>query len=124
MIRLSGLTLDQVNHPVCGPQSGAIAQCFRACLQAAADLLQLGSLQARFAARSTGAFEGLGSVFVPGLVPAIDRLAMNAQLSPHLGLANALIEESGGFHTPLFQLRELFRVAPHAFWVAHAQRLA
>jgi len=118
---LSSLPFDQIGHPPSGPQASAITQSFGACFQALAHLLQLLRVQARFAARASSLFESVGSVVQPGMMPTADRLAMDLEFARHLGLAQALVEELGGFEPPPLQLT---KVAFNAFGITHAQRLS
>jgi hypothetical protein len=123
MILLPGLSLDQIGHAPNRPKTDAIAQGFGTGFEAPTHPFQLGRLQARLAPGPTRLLEGFGATVFPGLMPTIDRLTMNAQASRHLGLANTLIEEFGGFQSPLFQLRKLLSVALNAFGISHARRL-
>jgi len=117
---LSSLSFDQIGHPPGGPQSGAITQRLGAFFETPAQLFQLHGLQARFAAGSAGFLKRFGSFVLPGLVPAADRLAVHMEFAGYLGLAQALVEEFGGFESPLFQL---IKIAFDAFGITHAQRL-
>jgi hypothetical protein len=121
MILFSCLSLDQVRHPPGGPQPGAISQGFGTCFEAPAQLFQLCGKQARLAASPTGPFKRLGAIALPSLVPSAGRLAMDVEFAGHLGLAQALVEELGGFEPPLFQL---FKIALDAFRITHAQTVA
>jgi hypothetical protein len=48
-------------------------------------------------------------------------LAVDIEPAGDFGLAQTLVEESGGFEPPLFQL---IKITLNAFWIAHAQRLS
>jgi len=115
------LPLNEIGHSPGGPQSGAIAQGFRTLLETAADSFQLSRLQARLSASAARFLKRPLAVGFPSLVPSTDRLPMHVELAGHLGLAQALVKETGGLKSPLLQL---VKIAFNAFWVAHAQRLA
>src|SRR6185369_4899121 len=117
---LTGLSLDQIGHSPRGPQPGAIPQCLGAFLQSSAQLLQLDRLQPGFTARPPGLLQRLGSLRFPSLIPATDRLAVNAQPPGDLRLAQALIKEFGRLEPPPFQLLE---ISSDTFGIAHAQSL-
>ena len=120
MILQSRLPFDQISHPPSGPQAGAVAQSFRPCLEATAQLLQLGGLQAGFASGPTRFLEGFGSLAFPDSMPAADRLAVNTQSPGHFSLMETSLKKPGGFEPSLFQLIE---IALDAFWITHARRL-
>ena len=62
-----------------------------------------------------------GSLFLPGLVPTADRLAVNAQSPGDLPLMEASVKKSGGSKpSPL----QLFKITFDAFWITHASILA
>ena len=118
---LARLPLNQVSHPPGSPQAAAVTQRLRTFLEAAAEFFQLPGLQPGLAARPVCSLERPGAMFLPGLMPPADRLPVNAQLAGNLGLAEALVKESGGFEPPLFQL---IKIAFDAFRITHAQRIA
>ena len=118
---LPRLTLNQIGHPPCGPQSIAITQGFRTLLEAAAQLFQLSRLKAWLTASAACLLERPYSVGFPSLMPSADRLPMHIELAGHLGLAQALVEEFGGFKSPPFKF---VKIALNAFGVTHAQRVA
>jgi len=113
------LSLDQIGHAPGRPKTRAVAQGFGADQQSAAQLLKLRRCQARFASGASGMFEGFGSVSFPRRVPAIGRLAMDAQFASHFGLRKPLLEEFGGRQSSPFQL---LKVAFDAFGISHAQK--
>ena len=117
---MSGLPLDQIGYPPGGPQRSAISQRLGTLLQAFAQFLQLDRLQAGLAARSCSLAQRLGSLLLPGLMPATDRLAVNAQSPGDLALMETSIKKPGGLESPPFQF---IKIAFDAFWVTHAQRL-
>lgn|SRR5690349_11560620 len=117
----SRLSFDQVSDPPGCPQPGAVSEHFRTFFESVAQLLQLFRQQPRFAASSTGFEQGLGSLFSPGLVPSTDRLTVDSQLTRHLALTQATIEESGSLESAPFQAIE---IAFHAFWITHGQTIA
>ena len=47
---------------------------------------------------------------LPRLMPAADRLAVDLELTGHLGLAEALVKEFGGLEPPLFEMIMLVAV--------------
>ena len=120
MILLPSLSLDQIGHTPGRPQRSAIAQCFRPRLQTLAQFLQLDRLQAGFTTHSRSLAKRLGSLLFPGLMPAADRLTVNAQSSGDLALVETSVKEPGGFESPPFQFIE---IASNAFWISHARRL-
>ena len=114
------LSGDQISHSPGRPQRSAIAQRLGTFLQTFAQFLQLGRLQAGFAARSPGLLQRLGSMLFPSLIPPTDRLAVNAQSSRDLALMDASIKKSGGFEPPPFQF---IKIAFDTFWISHARKL-
>lgn len=124
MILLTRLSLDQIGYPPNRPQARAIPQSFRTRFQALAQFGQLGRLQTGFASGAPGFPERLVPLVFPGLMPAVDRLLMHPQPARHLGLRKALLEPSGGFEAPPFQLRQLLGVALDAFRITHACTIA
>lgn len=118
---LSSLSFDQIGHAPRRPQRGAVTKSFGAFLQSLAQPFQLNWLQAGLAARPRRLHQSFGSLFLPGLMPTADRLAVNAQSPSDLPLMEALVKKSGGFKPSPFQL---FKIAFDAFWITHAQILA
>ena len=112
------LSLNQIGHPPCGPERSAITQRLGALFQPLAQLVELLGSQTGFAAGSSSFLERLGSLFFPGLVPAIDRLLMHAQLPRNLSLSDALLKQFGRLKPPYFQLVE---ITFNAFGVSHTQ---
>jgi hypothetical protein len=117
---LPRLSLDQIGHPPSGPERSTIAQRYGPGFQAFAELFQLHRLQARFTAHLCSLAERLGSLPLPSLVPAADRLAVNAQSPGDLSLMDAPIKKPGGFEPSPFQF---IKIAFDAFWISHAQKL-
>ena len=117
---LPRLPLNQVGHPPSGPQGSAIAQRLGTFLQTFAQFLQLVRLQSGSSARSCGFAERLGALFLPRLMPAADRLAVNAQSPGHFSLMDTSVKKSGGFEPSLFQF---IKIALDAFWITHARIL-
>jgi len=118
---LPSLSLDQIGNAQRGPKCCAVTQSFGAFLQSLAQLLQLNRLQAGFAARARRLNQCLGSLFLPGLMPTADRLAVNAQSPSDFPLMEASVKKPGGFKpSPL----ELFKITFDTFWVTHAQILS
>ena len=118
---LPRLSLNQIGHAPGRPQAGAIAQHLRTLFQSAAQLLQLGGLQPRFATGPASLEERLGSLFSPRLMPPADRLAVNPKFPGHLPLTEATVKKFCGLESPPFQAVE---IAFYAFRIAHVQRLA
>ena len=118
---LPSLSLDQIGHAPRRPERGAVTESFWAFLQALAQLLQLNCLQAGLAARPRRLHQGFGSLFLPSLMPAADRLAVDAQSPGDFPLTEALVKKPGGFEPSPFQL---FKITFNAFWITHAQTLA
>src|SRR5208282_4135747 len=119
--RLPGLSLDQIRHPPRRPQPRAVAQRFRALLQAVAQLHHLRRLQSWFAPGPPNFLQRPSSVGLPRLMPTTDRLAMHAQSASDLGLTQLVIEEfSSSQSSPL----QLIEVACDTFGIAHAVRLS
>ena len=58
----------------------------------------------------------LGSLLFPSLMPAADRLTMNAQSSGDLSLMDAPIKKPDSFEPPPFQF---IKIAFNAFWISH-----
>lgn len=118
---MSSLSFDQIGHAPGGPERGTIAQRFGALLQALAQLLQLLRLQAGLAARPCGPAQGLGPLLLPSLMPATDRLAVNAQSSGDFSLAQTTVKEPGSLETPPFQF---VKITPNTFWITHGRNLS
>src|ERR1051325_7042833 len=116
---LSRLSLDQIGHAPSGPERSPVAQRFGTFFQTLAQLVQLSRLQTGLATGACGLGERLGALLLPGLMPAADRLAMNAQSSGHFSLMNAPVKQLGGFESSPFQL---IKIALDAFWIAHAEK--
>ena len=117
---LPGLPLDQIGHAPGRPQRSTIAQHLRTCFQAFTEFFQLDRLQAGSAARSCSLAERLGALRLPRLMPAADRLAVNAQSPSDLSLMESSIKKPGGFEPSLFQF---IKIALDAFWITHARKL-
>lgn len=117
---VSSLLLNQIGHALGGPQTGAIPQRFGAFFQSTGKPIQVHGPQARLAASSARLPERLGSLLAPGLVPAADRLTVNAQSSRYLALTQATVKEFSRPESPSLQL---FKIPFHAFRIAHVQRL-
>ena len=117
---LPSLSLDQISHAQRGPKCRAVTQSFGAFLQSLAQLLQLNCLQAGPATSPRRLHQCLGSLFLPGLMPTADRLAVNAQSPSHFPLMEASVKKPGGFKPSPF---ELCKVTFDAFWITHAQKL-
>ena len=117
---LPGLSLDQIGHAPSGPQGCAVAQRLRTRFQALSQFLQLGRLQAGFAAGPDRLAQRLGPLLSPGLVPTADRLPVNAQSPGYLPLTEASVKKPGGFEPPSFQF---IKITFNAFGIAHARRL-
>src|ERR1051326_9441735 len=94
---LSRLSLDQIGHAPSGPERSPVAQRFGTFFQTLAQLVHLSRLQTGLATGACGLGERLGALLFPGLMPAADRLAMNAQSSGHFSLMNAPVKQLGGF---------------------------
>src|ERR1700744_2296251 len=101
---LPRLSLDQIGHPPGSPKRGAVTQSFRALLQALAQLHQLNRLQAGLAAGPRRLDQRFGSLFLPGLMPTADRLAVDAQSAGDFPLTEAVVKELGGFKPSPLQL--------------------
>ena len=114
------LSLDQIGHAPGGPQRSAIAQRLGTLFQTFTESLQLDRLQAGFTARSCGLAERLGALLFPRLMPAADRLAVNAQSPSHFSLTESSIKKPGGFEPSFFQF---IKIALDAFWITHARKL-
>ena len=118
---LPRLLLDQIRDAPSRPQRGAIAQSLRTLFQTCAQLLQLLGLQAGSATGSCRLGKCFAALFLPGPMPAADRLTMNAQSPGNFSLVNTAIEKPGRFESPPF---ELIKITFYAFGIAHARRLA
>ena len=114
--------VDDGGHAASGPKLGAKIVGFRTLLEGAFQLAAVLGRQAGPAPSAASSFERPGAVGLPGAVPAADRLPVDPKLAGDLSLAQALVKEFGGRDPPPFQLRKLFRIAPYAFRITHAQR--
>lgn len=117
---LSSLSLDQIGHAPGRPERSAISQRLGTLFQSFTEFLQLDWLQAGSSARSRRLAQRLGALLLPSLMPAADRLAVNAQSPGHFPLMDASIEKPGGLQSPAFQS---VKVTLDAFWIAHARIL-
>src|ERR1043166_1401369 len=118
---LPRLALNEIGHPPGGPQPGAITQGLRTLLETAAQLFQVRRFKAWPTACASRLLERPCSVGFPSPMPAADRLPVHVELPGHLGLAQALVEEFGGFESPPLQF---VKIAFNAFGITHAQRVA
>jgi len=109
---LPSLALNQIRHARRGPKGGPVTQRFGTGLQALAQLRQLNRLQAGLTARPHRLNQGFRSLFLPGLMPSADRLAVNPQSPGHFPLMEALVKKPGGFKPSPFQL---FKITLNAF---------
>jgi len=114
--------VDDGGHAARGPELGAKSVGLRTLLKGAFQLAEVLGSEAGPAPGTASPFERLGAVVLPGAVPAADRLPVDPKLAGDLSLAQALVKEFGGRDPPPFQLRKLFRIAPYAFRITHAQR--
>src|SRR5215471_21037835 len=119
MESLPRLALNEIGHPPGGPKSGTITQGLRTLLETAAQLFQLRRLKAWLTACASRLLERPCSVGFPTLMPSADRLPVHVELAGHLGLAQALVEEFGGFESPPFQL---VKITFNAFGITHAPK--
>ena len=117
---LSRLTFNQIGDPPSGPKSRTIAQNLRTLLQALPQERKLSRLQSWFAARTSGLPEGFSALSFPSLMPAADRLTVDAELSGDFALTAPSVKKSGSFQPPAF---ELLKIACDTFRVAHARNL-
>src|SRR5438105_13045463 len=117
---LPGLPLDQIGHAPGRPERSAIAQRLGTFLQAFTEFFQLDRLQAGFATRSCGFAQRFGALLFPCMMPAANRLAVNAQSPGYFSLMDASIKKPSGFEPSLFQF---IKIALDAFWIAHARKL-
>lgn len=118
---LPRLSLDQIGHAPGRPQRSAIAQGLWTFLQTLAQCVQLRWLQTRFATGAGSLAQRFGPLFPPGLMPAADRLPVNAQSPGHFPLVKPSVKKPGGFEPSPFQF---IKIAFDAFRITHAQRLA
>lgn len=87
MVSHTGLSFDHGRHAPGSPEQSAKAVAFRAFFERAFQLEELPGGQARLASDPPSFLEGLGTVGLPSLEPAIGRLPMDADFAGHLGLA-------------------------------------
>lgn len=90
------LAFDEIGDPPRGPEPRAVSQSLGTLLETALQSLQLLGLQPRLTSRPASFAQSIDSLGFPGLVPAIDRLFMDAQPAGDFGLRAAFVEEFGG----------------------------
>ena len=114
--------VDDGGHAARGPELGAKSVGLRTLLKGAFQLAEVLVGQAGLPSGSPGLFERAGAMLLPSFMPAADRLPVDTELPGDRRLAQALVKELGGLDPPPFKLRKLFRIAPYAFRITHAQR--
>ena len=116
--------LDDGGHAPGGPEQRAKVVGLGPFFEGVFQLAEVFVGEARLASGSPSLFESAGATVFPSVMPAADRLPMDADGAGDLGLAQAEVEKFDGLHAPPFQLCQLRRIAFDAFRISHAQRLA
>ena len=112
------LALDEIGHAPGGPEAGAISQSVRASLQALHDALPVRVAELARPARPRRALQGFRATLLQLPRPAVHRLAMHPDPPRHLGLRQALLEQTRRLQaSPL----ELHSIPFHSGWMSHAE---
>ena len=107
MVPHPGHALDQRGHPRQGPQIRPEALGARPLAQGPVYLLQLRTLQLRFAARPPGGAQSLYPALFPLPIPAADTLATDLQSSRYRRQLLASAEQLGGSPASIFESLEI-----------------
>jgi len=98
-----GPILDELTHPVRGPQPGGKAESFRAAFERALDLVQLRRAKLGWSSNALGLAQSSHTRLCQRPGPAADRLPMRAHRAGDLGLAQAFAQQSCRLHASLLQ---------------------
>src|ERR1019366_3063955 len=90
--------LDQLAHPVRGPQPGSVSERLGSALERVFDLLELGATQSGLAPSPSGLLQTRFTGLRKLPRPANHRLPMHPKAPRHFALAYALAEQLGGLH--------------------------
>jgi hypothetical protein len=110
------LLLDQLGNPRQRPETRFVPENFRASLQSLLNLGQVRRRQPSLATTPARCSQALDPFALKGSGPSTDGLPVNANLPRHRRLTPTLLEQLGGFQTPILQG---FKVTLHSSWVSH-----
>lgn len=120
MITHPASLLDQMDHPVRGPQAGFIPQRLRPAFKSALDLVELLRTQSRLASGAAGLLQPSTPIGLQLGRPLTHRLPVRAHPACYFRLAQAFRKQTPRAHAAPLQCLE---VPAYPCWKSHAPSL-